>query len=113
MYKMLSKKDIIGVNQKFHTGKLSNESSLNFAIAQVHRSQNWLKTTAILSRAILIDHVFEDGNKRTAAGVIAGIMEMNSIPYSPIKIDKAVIMIAKENIVSIAKIEKVIIYARE
>lgn len=110
---MLSKKDIIEINKSFHTGKLSNESSLDFALSQIYRSKNWLKTAAILSRAILIDHVFEDGNKRTAAGIIAAIMEMNTISYSPVKMDKTVIMIAKNNVTSIKQIEKVILNVRE
>ncbi len=110
---MLSKKDIIEINKTFHTGKLSNESSLDFALNHVYRSKNWLKTAAILSRAILIDHVFEDGNKRTAVGMITGIMEMNSISFSPEKVDKAVISIAKSNITSIKKIERVITHVRK
>lgn len=113
MYKMLSKKDIIEINKSFHTGKLVNEGSLDFALSQVHRSKNWLKTAAILSRAILIDHVFEDGNKRTAAGIIAGIMELNALSYSPAKMNKTVVMIAKENITSIKKLEQVILNVRE
>ncbi len=110
---MLSKKDIIGINKDHYTGKLSNESSLDFALSQVYRSKNWLKTTAILSRAILIDHVFEDGNKRTTAGVIATIMEMNNMDYNPEKIAQLVVRIAKENITSVKQIEKVIMHARE
>ena len=110
---MLSKKDIIEINKDYHTGKFANESSLDFALSQCHRSKNWLKTAAIFSRAILVDHVFEDGNKRTAAGLISAIMEMNSIPFSPIRIDKAVVAIAKKNVVSIRKIERVILNARD
>ncbi len=113
MYKMLSKKDIIEMNKIFHIGKLSNESSLDFALSQVYRSKNWLKTAAVLSRAILIDHVFEDGNKRTAAGAIASIMELNGVDYSPTKMNKAVVMIAKENITSIKKLEQVILNVRK
>ncbi|MEK6921515.1 MAG: hypothetical protein AABX82_06535 [Nanoarchaeota archaeon] len=110
---MLSKKDIIEINKTFHTGKLSNESSLDFALNQVYRSKNWLKTAAILSRAILIDHVFEDGNKRTAAGTIMTIMEMNKIAFAPTKIDTIVIEITKKNITQIKEVEKVIIRGRE
>jgi prophage maintenance system killer protein len=110
---MLSKKDIIEINKTFHTGKLSNESSLDFALSHVYRSKNWLKTAAILSRAILIDHVFEDGNKRTAAGTIMTIMEMNKIAFSPAKIDNLVIDITKKNISKIRDVEKVIVRGRE
>ena len=110
---MLSKKDIIEINKTFHTGKLSNESSLDFAIGQIYRSKNWLKTAAILSRAILIDHVFEDGNKRTTAGTIMTIMEMNNIAFVPTKIDNIVIDITKKNMTKIKDIEKVISHGRE
>lgn len=113
MYKMLSKKDIITVNLAFHTGKVINESSLDFALSQVHRSKSWLKTCAILSRAIIVDHVFEDGNKRTAAGIIGAIMEMNNIPYSEQRIYHTVLLIAKKNIKSILKIEEGIKNARD
>lgn len=110
---MLSKKDVIEANKMFHTGKLSNEISLNFAISHVQRSRNWLRTAAVLSRAILIDHVFEDGNKRTAASIIAAIMELNNVGYSLERIDRAVLTIAKKNQTSITKIEKVISDARQ
>ena len=110
---MLSKKDVIEINKTFHTGKLANESSLEFALAQTYRSKNWLKTAAVLARAILIDHVFEDGNKRTAAGVIMTIMQMNNLSFSPQKMDVIIINITKNNITSIREIEKEIIHARQ
>lgn len=110
---MLSKKDVIAMNQEFHTGKIANESSLDFALAQVQRSKNWLKTAAILSRAILVDHVFEDGNKRTAAGAVMTIMRMNNIPFIPGKIDNIVVEITKKNITKIRDVEKVILRGRE
>lgn len=110
---MLSKKDILEINKAFHTGKLSNESSLNFALDHTYRSKNWIKTSAILARSIICDHVFEDGNKRTAAGVIATIMDLHSIPYIPERLDAAVIAIAKKNLKAITTIEKVILHARK
>ena len=110
---MLSKKDVIEINKQFHLGTISNEGSLDYAIDLVYRSKNWLRVTAILTRAIVVDHVFEDGNKRTAAGVIATIMDLNKINYSPEKIDKVVLTIAKANLTNIKEIEKVIKDARE
>jgi prophage maintenance system killer protein len=110
---MLSKKDIIEINKAFHTGKLSNESSLDYALAQVTRSKNWLKTAAFLSRAILIDHVFEDGNKRTAAGVIMTIMQMQGLSFSVQKIDALIVAITKNNMTSMRDIEKEILHGRE
>ncbi len=110
---MLSKKDVIEINKTFHTGKLVNESSLDFALVQISRSKNWLKTAAVLARAILIDHVFEDANKRTAAGVIMTIMRMNDLSFSSQKIDAIVVNITKNNITSIREIEKEILHGRE
>lgn len=110
---MLSKKDVINVNQAFHTGKLSNESSLDYAISLTNRSKNWLRTCAVLGRAIIIDHAFEDGNKRTAAGIIMAVMEMNNIAYSEQRVYLSVLQIAKKNLRSLIKIEEVIKNARE
>ncbi len=110
---MLIKKDIVEINKTFHTGKLSNESSLDYALAQITRPKNWLKTAALLSRAILIDHVFEDGNKRTAAGVIMTIMQMHGLFFSVQKIDALIVAITKNNMTSIRDIEKEILHGRE
>ena len=80
---MLSRKDIIEINREFSSGKLMNGGSLDYAIKENERSRNWLRTAAIFTRAILIDHAFEDGNKRTAAAVIMMIMDMNNIWFAP------------------------------
>ncbi len=105
---MLSKKDVVVVNQEFDKGIVVNEGSLDFAVTQVQRSKNWLKTAAILTRAILIDHVFEEGNKRTAAAIIGTLMEMHSLAPDNEKIAKGITKILKGNISSIKEIEKVI-----
>lgn len=110
---MLNKKDVIEMNKAFHTGKFANESSLDFALTHVNRSKNWLKTAAVLARAILIDHVFEDGNKRTVAGVIMTLMHMNGLSFSAQKIDALIITITKNNLTSIRDIEKEILHGRE
>ena len=44
---MLSKKDIISANRNSILEKLSNESSLDYAISLTHRSKNWLRTCAV------------------------------------------------------------------
>jgi prophage maintenance system killer protein len=110
---MLSKKDIIEINKAFHTGKVANMGSLDFALSQVYRSRNWLRTAAILSRAILVDHVFEDGNKRTTVGIVATLMEMHCVSFSQEGLDRAVVKIAKKNMINIQRIERVITNARE
>lgn len=105
---MLSKKDVIEINKGFSIGKLMNESSLDYAVKTTARSKNWLQSAAVLTRSILIDHAFEDGNKRTAAAVIMLLMELNKIPLDPEEIPKAVVKILKKNITSIHKIERLI-----
>lgn len=105
---MLSKKDLINANRNFHTGKLVNESSLDFALASARKTKDWLKAVAFLVRAILIDHAFEDGNKRTAAAVIMTYLEMNNLYYNPDRVSKVVIQLLKKNITDTRKIERII-----
>lgn len=110
---MLSKKDIIVINRQFSDGRIVNSSSLDFALDHISRSKNWLRSAAMLTRAILIDHVFEEGNKRTAAAVMATLMEMNNVEFDRHLLDKAVATILLKNITDIRKIERVINYARK
>ena len=109
---MLSKKDLIETNKMWHTGKVSSEGSLDFAVSHTARSKNWLRVAAVFTRAILVDHIFEDGNKRTAATVIATLMRMHGVEPSEEAIYKIVIIIAKKNIISITTIERMITHAR-
>ncbi|MBN1543896.1 hypothetical protein JW898_00360 [Candidatus Woesearchaeota archaeon] len=105
---MLSKKDIVEANRQFSTGKVMNESSLDFAVHTSARSKNWLRSSAVFTRAILIDHVFEDGNKRTAAAVIMSLMELNKVLFDPELVAEGVIRILMRNITSIREIERCI-----
>lgn len=103
---MLSSKDIIEINKSFSTGKLINESSLDYAVKTNLRSKNWLRSAAIFTRSILIDHAFEDGNKRTAAAVIMLLMDINKIQFKPEEIPRLVVKILRKNITSIKEIER-------
>jgi prophage maintenance system killer protein len=103
---MLSKKDIIRINQEFHTGKLANESSLDYALDNARKTKDWIKAAAYLVRAILIDHAFEDGNKRTAAAVLVAYFDINNVYYEEYKVGKAVLQIMKKNIIDIRKIAR-------
>lgn len=105
---MLSNKDIIEINKEFSTGNLMNKSSLDFAVKTNARSRNWLKSAAIFTRSILIDNVFEDGNKRTAAAVIMLLMELNKLQFSPEEIPKIIVKILMKNMTSIKEIERCI-----
>ncbi|MDO8741072.1 MAG: Fic family protein [Candidatus Woesearchaeota archaeon] len=105
---MLSKKDVVEINKGFSTGKLMNESSLDYAVKTTARSRNWLRSAALLARSILIDHAFEDGNKRTAAAAIMLLMDLNDIQFNPEEIPKVVVKILKKNITSLTEIERCI-----
>lgn len=105
---MLSNKDIIEINKRFSTGHLMNNSSLDFAVKTNARSRNWLKSAAIFTRSILIDHVFEDGNKRTAAAVIMLLMDINKLQFNAEEIPKIIVKILKMNTTSIREIGRCI-----
>ena len=105
---VLSKKDIVSINREFHAGKVVNDSSLDFALDLTQKSRNWLKTAAVLTRAILIDHAFEDGNKRTAAAVILALADMNGVCCNPDRVNAAIVRMLLRNITDIRAIERLI-----
>ena len=62
----ISKEDMIRINKGFG-GHLRNDASLDFAVKQQENLKlGDYKKLAYLFRAILVDHPFTDGNKRTA-----------------------------------------------
>jgi len=105
---MLSKKDVIEINREFHSGKIVNEGSLDYAIETTKRSKNWLKSAAVIVRAILADHVFEDGNKRTAAAVMMAYLDINNLGYNQDKVGETVVRMLKDNVTNLKKIERLI-----
>ena len=73
----ISKEDIIRVNKGFG-GMLRNEASLDFALnIQGNKKLGKYRKLAHLWRAILVDHPFSDGNKRTATFVALAFAEEN------------------------------------
>ena len=105
---MLTKKDLIAINQEFHTGRIANESSLDFVLSQTYRSTYWFKTMCLLVRSILIDHIFEDGNKRTAGAVIMAYLDMHEYAYNPDDIPRTVLTITKSNQININQIGRLL-----
>ena len=105
---MLSTKDLVELNRSFASGVVVNRGSLDYAVKTQARSKNWLRTAAVFTRTILIDHVFEDGNKRTAAAVILMLMEMHNIDYDPSALPKIILTILKKNMINITNIERMI-----
>ena len=105
---MINKRDIIEINKQFNHGILVNEASLDFAFSNLEHTKDWLKQLAYITRAILIDHVFEEGNKRTTAALIMTILEYQKIAYNPKQVDEVVLIILKKNISDISKIRRLI-----
>mgnify|MGYP001604642694 CR=1 FL=1 len=96
------------MNKQFDKGRLVNESSLDFAFSNLEQTKDWTKQLAYLTRAILIDHVFEEGNKRTTAALIMVVLEIQKIAYDPQKVDEIIITILKKNIKDTNKIRRLI-----
>jgi len=99
------------LNKKFASGLIVNKGSLDFALSAVFKSKDWHEQLAYVVRAMLCDHVFEDGNKRTAAAYITAVLVNFKFRYDPFKIDQLVLKIAKNNTTDIKKIRRMIEHA--
>lgn len=104
----LTKKDVLALNQEFEDGDFHNEASLDFALSYAKRTENWTKALAWLVRAILIDHVFKEGNKRTSALLIKAYAEYQGRSAYNDRVVKLIKEIVLKNITSINKIEEMI-----
>jgi len=105
---ILTKKDIIALNQKFEKCNIINEASLEFALSYAKKTENWTKALAFIVRAIILDHVFEDGNKRVAALLIKTYAEYEGYEIYNDKLLKLIKIIIIKKISSIKKIEDMI-----
>lgn len=105
---MFNEDDILRLNKKFHNGKINNKSSLDFAIASAKKSNSWLEQLAYLVRSIIVDHVFEDGNKRTAALLVIVYYTELEIGFDPERVSRVIFEIAKNNVKDISKIKRMI-----
>jgi prophage maintenance system killer protein len=104
----LTKKDIVALNQEFDEGNLHNEASLDFALGYARKTENWTKALAWLVRAILLDHVFEEGNKRTAALLIKAYSEYEGHRTYNDRLVKLITEIILKKVTTIWKIEEMI-----
>ena len=103
---MITIEGIIEINKKFDIGNVVNKSSLDFVLSRTKNTKDWIKQLAGIVRAILIDHVFEGGNKRTAAAVILYYFESYQVAYDPYKVDKVIAEIIVKNINSVEHIRR-------
>lgn len=105
---ILTKKDIIAVNQQFDQGNLNNESSLDYALSHFKKNVVWTKQLAYLLRAIITDHVFEEGNKRTACAVLMFYVQDNGYKIEERRAVSIIKRIVLNNKISIKKIKEMI-----
>ena len=104
----LNKKDLTGINQEIGSnGKFHNEDSLDFALSTA-KHKSWLYELCYIVRSLLVDHCFEDGNKRTAITVIITYFESNDLDYDKDKLTKTVWKVAKKNITDMSVNRKAI-----
>ena len=104
MYKP-SKKDLILINQRVgESGTFSNESSLDFALSLLRQRKPWLQELSYIVRSLLTDHVFQDGNKRTALATILTYFSDYEVECDEQKMTETVYKIAKKRIKDINKI---------
>ncbi len=101
----ISKEDLLRINKGF-VGNLRSDSSINFAIdKQENRKLGEYKKLSYLLRAILVDHPFSDGNKRTATFLVLNFAEQNNKQIDRESLIQQMISIAKQNITKIRNIE--------
>ena len=97
----LRKEDLLRINEGFGGG-LRSDSSLDFAFSvQESKRLGVYKKLAHLLRAILVDHPFTDGNKRTATFVSLAFAEENKKTVDNDVLSHQIVSIAKKNITNI------------
>ena len=100
----ISKEDLLRINVGFGGG-LRNDSSLDFAFdLQENNKLGELKKLAYLLRAILVDHPFTDGNKRTAMFVVLAFANEHNKKVDRELLLHQVVSIAKKNLIDIRNI---------
>ena len=109
MYTKLTKKDIIAFNKQLgEQGITRNESSLDFALSIAKTKKNWLYELSYLTRSLLIDHVFVDGNKRTALLVVIFDFDENKKQFDRNQLLRTMKIIAQKNITNPLKIMRLL-----
>lgn len=101
----ITKEDLLRINKGFG-GNLRSSSSLDFAFHMLENKKiGFYKKLSYLWRAILVDHPFSDGNKRTAAFVAIGYANENNKSIDRELLIHHIVSIAKNNIHKIRNIE--------
>ncbi len=101
----IRQKDLLRVNEGFG-GNLRSDSSVDFAFKMMENKKiGPYKRLAFLWRAIIVDHPFSDGNKRTAAFVAFAFASEQKKQVDRELLIHHIISIAKNNISNIRNIK--------
>jgi prophage maintenance system killer protein len=102
---IISKKDLLRINDGFG-GNLRSDSSIDFVFDKIRdKKLGAYKKLAYLMRAILVDHPFSDGNKRTATFICFAFAEKYHKQVDRELLVHHIISIAQKNIQEIRNIE--------
>lgn len=102
---LISKEDLLRVNKGFG-GNLRSDSSIDFVFDKIEdKKLGVYKKLAYLMRAILVDHPFSDGNKRTATFVCLAFASKYNKEVDRELLLHHIVSIAKKNIHEIRNIE--------
>lgn len=102
---LISKQDLLRINNGFG-GNLRSDSSIDFAFDRIKdKKLGAYKKLAYLMRAILVDHPFSDGNKRTATFICLAFADKYQKQVDRELLLHHIVSIAKKNIVEIKNIE--------
>jgi len=105
---MITREDVVALNRLDDKGKVVNEGSLAFALSVGLKTKDWVTQVAYLLRAILLDHVFEDGNKRTALSLLLAAAKDHTKGYDLYKLDLIIKRIIEQKISDIKTIKELI-----
>jgi len=102
---IIAKDDLLRINKGFG-GNLRSGSSIDFAFDKIQDSKFGVyKKLAYLMRAILVDHPFSDGNKRTATFICLAFADKCQKQIDRELLLHHIVSIAKKNIQEIRNIE--------
>jgi len=102
----LKLKDVVEINKQFSTGSMVNKNSIEFTLSSIKKKGSWMEQLAFLVRALLVDHPFYDGNKRTATNLVLTYFKKNNLAYNKDIVIKKVIYIASKNLTKTVEIER-------
>jgi hypothetical protein len=102
--------DIVKINKKFSNGQIINVTSYEFTKDEVKRRNVRLFKASLYARALLIDHIFEDGNKRTFVNIFMNIYSDYNLNAHALYFNILAIIKKSKNISDIRRRLKYVLY---